>query len=271
MKNLVTRTITGLLYGIIVLGCILAGKYGFALLGLLFTGIGLYEFFNIYKKPGLQPTGKLGIASGLILFLAIFLFADKLLDPKYLLLGIILFFSFLISEMYRDKIDPFGNVATILAGLVYIAVPVSLLSFLVIQGNESSYNPYTLVMIFVLIWAFDTGAYLSGVAFGKHKLFPRLSPKKSWEGVAGGVLLTILAALVISHFYCPVNTLGMVIAALLTAIGATFGDLAESMLKRSMDVKDSGKLLPGHGGLLDRIDSLLFVGPIIYIFLSFYR
>jgi len=270
VKNLATRTITGLLYGIVVLGCILAGKYGFALLGLLFTGIGLSEFFAIYKKPGLQPTGKLGIASGIILFLVVFFFAGKLLASKYLMLGIILFFSFLIIEMYRNKKDPFGNVAVTLLGLVYIALPVSLLSFLVLVGDEPKYNPYTLIMIFVLIWAYDTGAYLSGVAFGKHKLFPRISPKKSWEGVVGGVLLTVLAALAFSYFYHPVDTLGMTLAALLTAIGATFGDLAESMLKRSMDVKDSGKLLPGHGGILDRIDSLLFVGPLIYIFLLFY-
>ncbi len=270
MKNLLTRTITGLLYGIVVLGCILAGKYGFALLGLLFTGIGLYEFYTIYKKPGLESNGKLGIISGMILFLAVFFYSDKLLNPKYFLLVVILFFAFLIIEMYRNKKDPFGNVAVTFLGLIYIALPVSLLSFLVIPGEERSYNPYTLIMIFVLIWAFDTGAYLSGVAFGKHKLFPRLSPKKSWEGVIGGLLLTILAALAISHFYQPVDTAGMVIIALLTAIAATYGDLAESMLKRSMDVKDSGKLLPGHGGLLDRIDSLLFVGPVIYIFLSFY-
>jgi phosphatidate cytidylyltransferase len=271
VNNLVTRTITGLIYGIVVMGSIFLGKTSFAILGLIFTSIGLYEFFTIQKNRGLHPLKKSGIASGIALFLAVFFFANKILDPEFFLLTIILFFSFLVIEMYRNKTDPFGNIAVTLLGLVYIAVPISFLNLIVIPGLDGVYNPYVLIMIFGLIWAFDTGAYLAGIAFGKHKLFPRLSPKKSWEGIIGGVLLTVLVALAISYYFHPVDTLGMVIAALLTAIGATFGDLAESMLKRSADVKDSGKLLPGHGGLLDRIDSLLFVGPIIYVFMSFYR
>jgi phosphatidate cytidylyltransferase len=271
VKNLATRTITGVLYGIVVLGCILLGKISFAILILFFTAVGLHEFFTIIKNTGLHPLRNLAIASGVVLFLAFFFYADGFLDSKLFLLFIILFLAFLVIEMYRNKPDPFGSVAITLMGLAYIALPLSLLCFLVIPIRDGVYTPYILIMVFALIWAFDTGAYMAGMALGKHKMFPRLSPKKSWEGIIGGVILTILAALVISRFYQPVDTAGMVIIALLTAIGATFGDLAESMLKRSFDIKDSGKLLPGHGGLLDRIDSLLFVGPIIYVFLSFYR
>jgi phosphatidate cytidylyltransferase len=271
VNNLVTRTITGLIYGIVVIGSIILGKTSFATLGLIFTAIGLYEFFTIHLNNGLHPLRNSGVASGMALFLAVFFFADNLLDPKFFLFTIILFLALFVIEMYRNKTDPFANIAVTLLGIFYIAVPVSFMNLLVFPGLDGIYNPYTLIMIFGLIWAFDTGAYMSGVAFGKHRLFPRLSPKKSWEGVVGGVVLTILVALGISHFYHPVDQAGMVIMGLLTAIGATFGDLAESMLKRSMNIKDSGKLLPGHGGILDRIDSLLFVGPIIYVFLSFYR
>jgi len=271
VNNLATRSITGAVYGIVVLGSIYLGKTSFAILGLLFTVIGLNEFFAINLKIGQHPPSKLGLVAGVTVFLTIFLYADGLLNPNYFLLYIVLFFIFLIIEMYRNLTNPFGNVGVTLLGLVYIALPVSFMSLLVFPGLDGIYQPYTLIMIFGLIWAFDTGAYISGIAFGKHRLFPRLSPKKSWEGFVGGTLLTIAIALVISHFYHPVDTLGMVIAALLTAVGATYGDLAESMLKRSADVKDSGKLLPGHGGILDRIDSLLFVGPIIYVFFTFYR
>jgi phosphatidate cytidylyltransferase len=271
VKNLLTRSITGLLYGIFVLGCILGGKTSFAILTLLFITIGLHEFFTIHQNNGLQPLRRLGVASGMALFLTFFFYASRLLDPKWFILFIILFLTFLVIEMYRNKSNPFGNIAITLMGLAYISLPLSLLTFLVIPELDGVYTPYMLITVFALIWVFDTGAYMAGIAFGRHKLFPRLSPKKSWEGAIGGAVLTILAALVISHFYQPVDTIGMVCAALLTAFGATFGDLAESMLKRSVDIKDSGKLLPGHGGLLDRIDSLLFVGPIIYVFLSFYR
>ena len=255
----------------VVIGCILGGGTSFAILGLFFTAIGLHEFFTIHKNNGLQPLHYLGVASGMTLFLAFFFLRIGLLDPKLFLLFILLFLAFLVIEMYRNMPNPFGNIAVTLLGLAYISLPLSILCFLVLPNPDGMYIPDMLIMIFILIWAFDTGAYLAGIALGKHKLFPRLSPKKSWEGVIGGAILTVLASLILSHFYKPVDTFGMVCIALLTAIGATFGDLAESMLKRSMDIKDSGKLLPGHGGLLDRIDSLLFVGPIIYIFLSFYR
>lgn len=204
-------------------------------------------------------------------FLGFFFYSIKILDGKYFILLIIPLLLLFIIELYRKNEGPFENIAVSLLGLLYIALPISLLSLLVVPLADGIYNPYPLLLIFVLIWCFDTGAYLSGVAFGRHKLFPRISPKKSWEGVVGGVILTIIAALVFSHFYKPVDNLGMVLAAVLAAAGATFGDLAESMLKRSADIKDSGKLLPGHGGLLDRIDSLLFVGPIIYVFLIFYH
>jgi phosphatidate cytidylyltransferase len=271
VKNFITRSITGLIYVIAVIGCILGGKSSFAVLCLFFTAVGLHEFFTIHQNNGLQPLRRLGVASGMTLFLAFFFYARGLFEARWFILFILLFLAFLVIEMYRNKSNPFGNIAVTLLGLAYIGLPLSLLNFLVFPSIDGVYIPNMLIMVFVLIWAFDTGAYIAGILMGKHKLFPRLSPKKSWEGVIGGTILTILVALLISHYYKPVDTLGMICAACLTALGATFGDLAESMLKRSVDIKDSGKLLPGHGGLLDRIDSLLFVGPIIYVFISFYH
>lgn len=271
MNTLLKRSITATVYGIVVLGCALAGRYTFALLGLSFIAVAMSEFFSIQKAQGLQPMKWTGMATGMLLFLACYLWIGWHIDSRFFLLFIVIFLGVVSVELFRDKQNPFGNIGVFVLGLVYIALPLSLMSALVMDGSNNQYSASFLLYIFIQIWAFDTGAYLSGVSFGKHKLSPRLSPNKSWEGVVGGMVTVIVAALMIARFYRPFDTEGMVVSAVLVALGATVGDLAESMLKRSAGVKDSGKLLPGHGGLLDRIDSLLFVVPLLYVFLLLYK
>lgn len=271
MNTLLKRSITAVVYGIVVLGCALGGKFTFPVLGLLFIIISMLEFLYMQEKQGLHPLKMYTIFTGAAIFAVTYTWAIGLIGNNYFVLLLLLFLVLVSAELFRNKVDPFGNIAMSLLAVVYIALPVSLMSFLVLPGNGAAYDPRLFIYVVVQIWAFDTGAYLSGVTFGRHKLSPRLSPNKSWEGIAGGVVFVILAAVITSTFYQPFDMPGMVIAAILVAFGSTLGDLAESMLKRSAEVKDSGTLLPGHGGLLDRIDSLLFVVPLLYVFMRLYK
>jgi phosphatidate cytidylyltransferase len=133
---------------------------------------------------------------------------------------------------------------------------------------ECSYTYEILLIYFLLIWANDTGAYLFGVSIGKHKIFPRISPKKSWEGFFGGLFFTAIVAWAISLYFHNITFAHWLVIGLLSAIIGVFGDLVESMLKRSIDVKDSGKFLPGHGGVLDRFDSVFLSAPIVFAYLK---
>ena len=154
---------------------------------------------------------------------------------------------------------------------MYIVLPLSLINVLAFKhftcfSGEASYYAIPLAM-YIFIWANDSGAYLSGVTLGKHKLFPRISPKKSWEGSIGGALLTVAAGVVIAQFYTFMNVWQWIGMALVVVVFGTFGDLTESMIKRHLGIKDSGTMLPGHGGILDRLDSMLFVIPAVVVYL----
>ncbi len=158
------------------------------------------------------------------------------------------------------------NWAYLILGQVFIALPFSLLNFLVFPSGE--FNPVFLLSLFVLIWTNDTGAYVVGISFGKHKLFERISPKKSWEGFFGGIFFALILAYFLPQITGEIDILRWFGFALIAVVFGTWGDLIESLIKRTVDVKDSGNILPGHGGLLDRFDSLLFAVPLIYIYLQ---
>ncbi|HEY0029982.1 MAG TPA: phosphatidate cytidylyltransferase, partial [Bacteroidia bacterium] len=168
-------------------------------------------------------------------------------------------------ELFTKAQNPFRNIAFTILGIIYVAVPFSLLNYLVVYNG--SYNYQLLFGFFFILWCNDSGAYLAGSAFGKHKLFPRVSPGKSWEGSVGGAIASYIVVLIISGWYTSISLRDwIVIAAILIVIG-TLGDLVESLLKRSKNVKDSGTLLPGHGGVLDRFDSLLMATPFVFTYL----
>jgi phosphatidate cytidylyltransferase len=140
-----------------------------------------------------------------------------------------------------------------------------------IMPHESIvFSPGIVVGFFLLIWANDTGAYLSGISFGRHKLFERISPKKTWEGFIGGLILAVLVSWLVSGWLGVVGKFNWVVIAALISIAGTYGDLVESMLKRSLGVKDSGKIMPGHGGFLDRFDSAIISFPLVYLFISLF-
>ena len=191
-------------------------------------------------------------------------------DAHLLIINIPLVFLIFIAELYTKATNPFRNIAFTILGIVYVAVPFSLLNYLVTYTGTYSYE--LLFGFFFILWSNDSGAYLAGSAFGKRKLFPRVSPGKSWEGSIGGAIASYIVVFIISKWYTGFSIIDwMVIAAILIVIG-TLGDLVESLYKRSKNVKDSGKLLPGHGGILDRFDSLLMATPFVftYLYLSQY-
>lgn len=241
----------------------LGGPYAFAGLFAVITALCLWEFYGLVDKieQDVAVCRIFNVAGGVYLFLAAFLFFYKGVDHFIFLpyLGyVILVFIF---ELYRKKENPLLNLAYSFLGQIYIVLPIVLLNrvaFLPI-GQEVVYNYHLiLVSLFIFIWFNDTGAYLIGVTFGKNRLFERISPKKSWEGFFGGMAFAILASLVFAHFYTGMSCIQWIGLAVLVVVFATFGDLIESLMKRTLNIKDSGKALPGHGGFLDRFDSMLF-------------
>lgn len=271
MKNIAQRSITGVVFVILLVGCILLNQYTFGFLFLLISGLGVLEFNKLLgqKFSSARVNPVLAATSSSILFLSIFLFVSGSVHYKvFALYPLIVIFAF-IAELYRKKENPVLNWALFVLGQVYIALPFAMLSAIAFAQGAGIYNPVLLLAFFVTVWVYDSGAYLVGMALGKHRLFERISPKKSWEGFFGGVFFALAAAYVFSLFEPCMNTIQWLIFSLLIVIFATFGDLSESLLKRTLGVKDSGNILPGHGGILDRFDSILFASFIITIYLQF--
>ena len=177
----------------------------------------------------------------------------------------------MISELYLKKENPVLNWAFSMLSQLYIALPFALLSVLAFQNDVElgtvSYNPILPLSVFVFIWLSDTGAYCVGSLIGKHRLFERISPKKSWEGSIGGGAVSIASSFAFAHFFPFMNTFEWVGLALVVVIFGTWGDLTESLLKRQLHIKDSGNILPGHGGMLDRFDSALMAIPAAVVYL----
>lgn len=270
MNNFVIRAITATVFVIVLLGCIIAGRYSFVALFLFLTIAGLLEFYNILLKARYKAQKVYGVLLGALLFLVNFVYSCYLPDSKLFLVFFPLFAFIFIIELFRNRKRPIANVAVTFLGIIYIAVPFSLLNYLVFKGElEKIYNPHLLLGLFFLLWTSDTGAYLTGVTMGKHKMFKRISPKKTWEGFAGGAILTIIVGWAISKYFLEITTANWIVIGLIVVITGVFGDLVESMFKRSLQIKDSGNILPGHGGILDRFDSILLSAPIVFAYLQF--
>jgi phosphatidate cytidylyltransferase len=170
-----------------------------------------------------------------------------------------------LAELYRKSEAPFHNIAYTFLGILLVILPFNF--FHALAFIEGVYNFHLPLGFLLLLWAHDTGAYLVGVKLGKNRLFERHSPKKSWEGLIGGMVTSLLVSWILSHYYTELSALHWAAISLIIAVIGTYGDLVESMLKRSMDKKDSGSLLPGHGGLLDRFDGLFLSVPLVFVYL----
>ena len=269
------RTITGTIFVIVLGGSILLGQNTFFLFFLLVAILGVLEFFKLAEKAGCQPNRIFGVAATLVLMTAVFIsvyhsnhktLQTILIAALYPILG-----GLFIAEMYRKQPAPFSNIAYTLLGLIYVVVPFLVLIELskhTCSCGASAYSSMSILSIYCLCWANDVGAYLTGRAFGKHALFQRISPKKTWEGTIGGGLMALAIAYVLAVFYPIYTVIDYCAIACIIAVFGTLGDLVESLFKRSIDVKDSGSLLPGHGGILDRFDSQLLAFPFIYAYLT---
>jgi len=199
-----------------------------------------------------------------------FFVAKGVLEATYFLLLFPFFLIIMAAELYRKKQKPIENIAVTIFSIVYLAIPISLINFLVFTEilPTNDFSSKLLIALFAIIWTYDSGAYLFGVSMGKHRLFERISPKKSWEGAIGGTLTAMVAAYFISSYIPEIQIIHWMAISILTVISSTYGDLTESMFKRYFGIKDSGQILPGHGGVLDRFDSLLFAVPVIVLYLK---
>ena len=175
-----------------------------------------------------------------------------------------------IIELFRKKDKPFLNIGITLLGIIYITLPIMLFSMIGIPVNDpGNYRMHLVLGFFIILWSSDTGAYLAGMKFGKHKLFERISPKKTWEGSIGGTALALTVAWILSRYFPELSLNEWLVFAFIIVVFGSLGDLAESLLKRSLNVKDSGSILPGHGGALDRFDGLFGAAPFVFLYLYF--
>ena len=243
-------------------GAILAGKYFYGILFLAVTLLTLYEFYRLYAGTPYPVPKVSGMAAGGLIFVISFLSFSGLAPVKLYSLIIPVALFLFIAEIYRKKDNPFLSLSIMFFGLIYIAVPYSLSAFLVFPAaNSHLYTPGNLLGLMILVWLNDTGAYVFGMLFGKHRLFKRISPKKSWEGAIGGTIVTLVLGYWMNFFVPSLSRTDWIVLGLLVSVFGVYGDLFESLLKRTAGVKDSGTLMPGHGGILDRMDSLLFIIP----------
>ncbi len=266
MNNFWVRTLSGALFVILVVGSIILGSITFSVFFSIVTFLAVFEFHKLTnKQSGVTVNPYLSAIGGVLLFLtAHFLASGAAISPFYLFYGLFVMVV-IVSSLYQHKPNPIHNWAYFLAGQIIIALPMALLNYIIFADGLQR---MLVLSLFIIIWVNDTGAYLTGVTFGKHKLFLRISPKKSWEGFFGGAMFSLVAGYVLSRFVPELNPVEWIIFSIIVVIAGTFGDLTESLLKRTLEVKDSGNIIPGHGGILDRFDSLLLASPFIFIYLS---
>jgi len=291
MKSLLLRTVTGLFVVGAVVAAIIYDPMAFLIIfGILTAGV-LWEFYSLINvTKEVHITRPIHCIGGVMLFVCTFCTSSHLTGNAIFLMFLGYMMLMFISLLYSKRNNPLRELAYIIIGLVYIGLPIALLNVLAFHTVKfnihsiNDYSPIFLLSLFFFIWIYDTGAYLTGISIGRHRLCPRISPKKSWEGVFGGLFFCILLGWSLSydgfwnfiginiHDGIRLSHLEWIGMGIIVAIFSTFGDLIESFVKRSVGVKDSGTILPGHGGLWDRFDSLLMACPalVIYLFIIKY-
>lgn len=278
-KNLIIRTLTGIVFVACMVSCFLLDPRSMVCLFALITGLSIWEFGGLVNQcEEITVNRFISTVSGVYFFIAVAGFRTGI-TPNFIvfipyLLTIVYLF---ISELYTGNKNAVHDWAYTMLSQMYIALPFSMINVLAFEYNpmdgQIHYDKLLPLSVFIFLWANDTGAYCSGSLFGKHKLFPRISPGKSWEGSIGGGLFTLIIAALIG--YCAnsgtsthtLDIIGWIGLGLVVVIFGTWGDLVESLFKRTLGVKDSGNILPGHGGMLDRFDSSLMAIPAAVIYL----
>ena len=274
MKNLIIRALTGIIFVVVLISAICIHPIFFLILFCIITGLTLWEFGGLvkhYENANLQRT--VNMLGGVYLFIATFVHANGLTDGKIFLPYLLFIMLTMIAELYYKAPNPINNWAFTLFAQIYCAGSFSMLNFIGAEPGTPgvmSYTPLFIMAIFIFVWLDDTGAYLVGSLIGKHKLFERISPKKSWEGFFGGLILALASSQAFAWFAPEINRRNWLGLAATVVLFGTWGDLIESLLKRTLGVKDSGNVLPGHGGMLDRFDSVMLAVPASYIYIELF-
>lgn len=272
MSNLIQRAIAGAVFVFLVIAALWMGMentaYTVGLFG-LFAVIALYEFYQLFNQhDSVKVNWKIATFIGLLIFLILSITFLEWIKMIYVFFLIPVLFLNMLIELWKKEDQPIYNIAIQMLGIIYIVIPF----YLMVELNYgSSQDMPRAIGMFVLIWTNDTFAYLTGRFFGKRKLFERISPNKTWEGTIGGGLLTMLVGILFAFFYNDNQDLIFWVgAALIVVPCAVLGDLLESLFKRNLNIKDSGKFLPGHGGILDRFDAAIFTVPFYFCWSLFH-
>ena len=271
---MIIRALTGIIFVVVLISAICIHPIFFLILFCIITGLTLWEFGGLvkhYENANLQRT--VNMLGGVYLFIATFVHANGLTDGKIFLPYLLFIMLTMIAELYYKAPNPINNWAFTLFAQIYCAGSFSMLNFIGAEPGTPgvmSYTPLFIMAIFIFVWLDDTGAYLVGSLIGKHKLFERISPKKSWEGFFGGLILALASSQAFAWFAPEINRMNWLGLAATVVLFGTWGDLIESLLKRTLGVKDSGNVLPGHGGMLDRFDSVMLAVPASYIYIELF-
>jgi phosphatidate cytidylyltransferase len=279
LNNFFRRTLTGAWIVIFILGGFWIHPISFLITGLILLIGTQYEYYKIIAGTGVNPRKATGLLAGISVYIISALVASAIIPAKSFLYLIPLITLIMIRELYSVQDKPFDSLAHTFFPLFYTVVPFSLFPFAAFsrEGLESllphtgiTFSPGIIIGFFLLIWANDTGAYLAGISFGRTRLMERISPKKTWEGFIGGLIASVVVAWLLSGWFGVVSVRVWIAVSIIISVAGTYGDLIESMLKRSAGVKDSGSIMPGHGGFLDRFDSTLISFPLVYLFISLF-
>lgn len=264
MSNILVRSLSGALFIVLVIGAFLLGTISTASIIGLFMVIALFEFYKMFThKKIANPFSSLGVFIGLLFYLGVLARLTNLIEFNLFLLFIPLSLFIMIPVLIRKAGNPIFDIAITVMGWLYVVLPFSI--FILIYKLPNSNADWVIITgMFLIIWSNDTFAYLSGRFFGKHKLFERISPKKTWEGSVGGFIFAILTGFIFAYFINEQYIL-WIVGAIIISIGGVIGDLIESKFKRIAGVKDSGNIMPGHGGILDRFDAIMFAAPFFYV------
>lgn len=267
MKELPQRVLTALIVGIIIIGGTLLSKYTFGIVFLAIAVISSIEYIKITQLANISATKQwiLIIVNSLV-FLLGFCIAIDILPKQYRILGILPSFFLFSAGMFGKSSPDYRLSSLLISGHAYIGLPLMVLPYIYLHNNE--FWPSYVIAILCCVWGNDVGAYMIGKSIGKHKLLPKISPKKTWEGLIGGLIIAMLVGYVFSLASDNLSPFQWILFGLFAGIGAAFGDLIGSMLKRSFGVKDSGNMLPGHGGFIDRFDGLYISIVFTFAYLS---
>lgn len=269
LNNLQQRTVTALAGVIVIIGCIVYSDWTCLILLLTISTLTQLEFYKLLGLDGNQPLTYYGTFCGSVMMMLAYLIEmEKVSFENYFIISPLLSMIFFIKLYKKNDLKPFTNIGFTFLGIIYVALPFALIIVMATRGGN--YNYEIVLGSLLLLWASDIGAYFAGTKFGKRKLFERISPKKSWEGAVGGAAFAALIAFVLGQYFTTFEPWKWYCIGAIIVVVGTYGDLVESLFKRSIAIKDSGSSIPGHGGFLDRFDGLLLSAPFIATFLKLF-